>query len=916
MEKSGILFALLLAVVLAACSRPAGETLDRAQASLDSGSYREAVIDLKSVLQAEPDNARARWLLGRAYIAIEDGEGAEKELRRAQALGVDDDAVVPLLAQALLMQNKSDDVLGLAFTAPGSAESAAELDASKGFAHLAKGDAAAAAEHIGDAIRQAPDAPFVQLANAAFLAQQGEIDRSKVVLRSLVESDPDNGRAWSMLGKILYGEKAYGDAEDAYSNAIKHRVNNAGDRLQRGFSRLAKNDLAGAARDAEHLQEHAPRLPQVEYLAGRVAFHQGRFADALESFEKAYEQNGKHFQTVFLFAMTSLLQGHDERALGLAEQAYTLYPRHIPTRKLLARLYLQRDQGVGAEQLLSPIVASMPDDTDAKELLAASLMQQGRADEATGLLEAVASKRPDDAKAQLRAGIGLIASEQGASGAEAMQRAVELAPGDREVVTAAVASLLRANRAADALGIAQRFVQRSAQDPAAWNLLGHAQMSAGEDAKARESFAHVLTLAPGDPSASSKLVDLAMRDGDLVGAQGYLQRSLGQHPDDPNLLYRQGLLLQAQGDTNQAHMRFEQAVRSGQSPLPAHVAYANSLIARGEPAEALRVLADVDKDRDISVALTRADAHAALSEFAEARRILETLRSRTPDLPGLASRLARIYAQMGDRAALGEAVERALAEQPDDTRVRLVKVMLLAMEGDFAAAETLLETSGLPDDDAALLSARLFLERSRGDKAKEVAAARRLLAVQPSTANALALAAAQTRAGDAAAAAGGLERWIAGRPTDVAALRSLADIYVGDGKIEHAMATWESIVEIEPDNVVALNNLAWYSREKDPSRGLGYAERAFREAPESPAVLHTYSDALARAGNPDLALRTIDAAVKKSGGQAAFRLRRAEILETLGRRQDAIDATRSLLQEDLPTSVRDEAASLLARWDP
>ena len=68
--KHGSIIALTLAVVvtLAGCG-PKGEQLyARAEKSLAAGDSRYAVIDLKSLLQDEPQNASARTLLGTRLV--------------------------------------------------------------------------------------------------------------------------------------------------------------------------------------------------------------------------------------------------------------------------------------------------------------------------------------------------------------------------------------------------------------------------------------------------------------------------------------------------------------------------------------------------------------------------------------------------------------------------------------------------------------------------------------------------------------------------------------------------------------------------------------------------------------------------------------------------------------------------------
>ncbi len=62
---------LLLLVALSACEDPSAEEfIRRAEAYRQEGNVAASIIELKNALQKEPRNARARFLLGRSYLAV------------------------------------------------------------------------------------------------------------------------------------------------------------------------------------------------------------------------------------------------------------------------------------------------------------------------------------------------------------------------------------------------------------------------------------------------------------------------------------------------------------------------------------------------------------------------------------------------------------------------------------------------------------------------------------------------------------------------------------------------------------------------------------------------------------------------------------------------------------------------------
>ena len=95
--------AALLMGGLSSCSKTqtAQALVAEAQQYQQKGDLKAAIIQLKNVLQKNPDDAEARYLLGTIYYETGDPKSAEKELRRALSLGMSPDKVLPRLREDL-----------------------------------------------------------------------------------------------------------------------------------------------------------------------------------------------------------------------------------------------------------------------------------------------------------------------------------------------------------------------------------------------------------------------------------------------------------------------------------------------------------------------------------------------------------------------------------------------------------------------------------------------------------------------------------------------------------------------------------------------------------------------------------------------------------------------------------------------
>ena len=127
------------------------------------------------------------------------------------------------------------------------------------------------------------------------------------------------------------------------------------------------------------------------------------------------------------------------------------------------------------------------------------------------------------------------------------------------------------------------------------------------------------------------------------------------------------------------------------------------------------------------------------------------------------------------------------------------------------------------------------------------------------------------------------------------------------------MLQCREILKLEPDNIVALNNLAWYLLESDPKESMQYAERAVALAPDSSAVLDTLALAQLENKKLDEARKTIDRALNISPKSADIRFHEAKIRAAEGDSSGAIVAITSLLNRDEDFSQRDEAEAFLEK---
>lgn len=192
--------------------------------------------------------------------------------------------------------------------------------------------------------------------------------------------------------------------------------------------------------------------------------------------------------------------------------------------------------------------------------------------------------------------------------------------------------------------------------------------------------------------------------------------------------------------------------------------------------------------------------------------------------------LARVYEAAGQPQNIERAWREAVARFPKDGTAHWRLINLLAAARNYTAALAAFEASQkeLPDDPRLLVTGSLVHARM-GQLPPALALAQRAATLSPADPMVrLQLAILQDQSGEAAAAA----------------------------------TSYRAVLASQPDNPVALNNLATIEAERDPPTAVGLARRARALLPENADVADTLGWALLRAGRSSEAVSAMTEALK------------------------------------------------------
>jgi arylsulfatase A-like enzyme/Flp pilus assembly protein TadD len=298
---------------------------------------------------------------------------------------------------------------------------------------------------------------------------------------------------------------------------------------------------------------------------------------------------------------------------------------------------------------------------------------------------------------------------------------------------------------------------------------------------------------------------------------------------------------------------------------------------------------------------------------AEAEQILVALRAEDPSNVKVLERLA-LLKRLDERwAEVAELCEEIVRRNPADGTMRKNLAFAKHRLGDRAAALRGYRdaVAATPDDaDAWALLGSLLSEDGAHQEAVEALSRAAELAPQDAAARAE-LARAREASGDTAGALADYDRALALDPGSEEAVNGKALLLSHSGHPREAVDVLRAGLRQAPDDIEALNNLAWILADEsiDPSEAFTVAARVAQLAPDDPAVLDTHGWASIRAGRPADGLESLHKAYELTR-DAEVRAHLGIALAETGRTADGRAHVRAAVSE------RPELAEIpeVAKW--
>lgn len=903
------------ACLLAACSEKPDVLLNSAKAYLAKHDNKAAIIQIKNALQVNPNLPDGRFLLGSALLEGGDATGAEAELRKSMELQYSMNAVVPELAKSILAQGKSKVVTDeFSDTRLEQATAQASLQHTMALAYAMQGQTDKYESSLESALQADPGFGPALLERARQLTNKRDFEGAQALIDSVITKSPDSYEAWKLKGDIYGMEQGKADAaRDAYQKAVALKPDFLAAQGALIMVLLQQTDFGGASAQLEKMKVLAPNHPQTQYLAALMAYHKKNFKEASEQVQAALKAAPNHAAALQLAGVSELRQNHLPQAQAFLGKALEVQPTLQMARRSLIVAYLRSGQIAKAMEALLPGLQQAASDPALAPLAGEVYLRSGNLAKAQEYFAQASTQDPQNGNK--KTSLALVHLMRGGK-ENAYEELREISATDTGATAdlALISAYLGRKDYGKARTAIDTLEKKQATKALPPYLRAQVFVAMHNPTEARAQLERAVLLEPTFFPASAMLAALDLNDGKPADARRRFDALLLKDPKNGQaLLALADVAVRTGASNDEVGKLLGNAVAANPSDVKARLLlidfYLHNKDLKGASSAAQNAAASLPNESQILDALGRTqkasgDFNQALATY---RKMLELL----PQSPLPLWKLADIQMAMKDKDAAINSLRKALDVQPDFPEAQRALIALYVSDKKYPDALDVaraVQKQHPKKDVGYILECDIHAAGGQWDAAAQ---ALRAGLVQISTTTlAIKLHYVLQAAEKGAEADRFALSWKKDHPKDVAFVFYLGDQALAGKDYSNAERHYASVVAQQPNNPLALNNLAWVGAKLKRDGAIAYAERAVTLAPNEPMFMDTLATLRSEKGDYARALDLETRALALQPQNRLLMLNLAKIHFRAGKKELAKKSLDDLIRATHEDAVPGEVAAL------
>ena len=721
------------------------------------------------------------------------------------------------------------------------------------------------------------------LASGDRYSAEGKYRDAAIQYENSLKADKNYAPAHFALAKAYLHMGSFAAAFREFSRTVDLQPTNYEARIDMGTMLLTAGKVDDADKQAQAALAGDPKNPDVHSLLSAIAYRRGDTKKAVDeinqaikldpnraafwdnlgvlqskdptqrsaaeaSFKKAVAVNPKSVDAHIALSRFYAGNGQFPQAQQAGQDAINADPKSLAARSNLAQIYLQEGNASQAESVLRQASQDLSNDPQAVRVLADYYMSTNQYDKARNEFASLVAKYPKNHNLKRGYLRALIQVHDYNTAKTVSDQLLKEDPKDSENVALNGIVLLNQGRAGDAVNALQDGAKNFPQDTFIQYWLGVAALQNGNPSLAQRSFLKVISLKPNAVDALDQLALLAERQGDMSLLSSVAQKSITAMPKFVGGYVWRAIAEMHQGSISNAETDLQTAIRIAPTSPQAYYELGRIRFAQ--------------------------------KRFPEGQALLEKALQYDPNMVGALHLLLTYDLYRKQPAAAFARLNAQIQKSPNNS---------------------------------SLLDMLAGLQLSQNQLSQAEATAQKAMKMNPADANAMTLfTEVAVRSGKVADAISASQSWVNAHPNDANAIASLGMLQEASGNRQQAQADYQRALQINPQQPLAANNLAYLMLEEggNVDVALSLAQTARQAMPNSPNTADTLAWAYYYKGTYGFARDLLENALKENPNSATMQYHLGMVYAKLSDKSNAAEHLKKAIQlgKGTPTAASAQSA--------
>lgn len=527
-------------------------------AYIAKGDFQQATDYFEQAAALQPDSG-IRTQLAISHIASGDTDKGVSELRSVVELDPEFARADYLLALIYLRQGKFDEALATAERLAEGPSAPIALNL-MGAAYEGKGmpDKARGEYQRALSINSDYQTPALNVARLDFL--QGDVEAAKSQYEAVLDADPDNGSALGALAQIALKQGRTADAVKLLERSRRSHPKMVDARLLLAEHYLKSGKVSEALSVASEAYEIAPQHPSTLLVLGQAHLVSQNYAGAASMFDELLSQNPQLARARYYQGVARARLGDIEGARSSLQQALELEPELLDAKANLGALALAVGDVETALEIALELQTDDPSRVDGYVLHGDALMQQGSPALAREAYEKALAISPQSATV-IKAAVARRTMGSADDAYRFLHKWTDQHPADAAVRLALAGAYHSAGETANAAKQYEQVLEANPDSVLALNNLAWIYYDS-QNERALDLAKRAYEQAPDRGEIADTYGWLLVEAGQLEQGLALLEKAVTQVPDNLDIRYHWAASLARSGDSTEAHRELKQLLQN------------------------------------------------------------------------------------------------------------------------------------------------------------------------------------------------------------------------------------------------------------------------------------------------------------------------------------------------------------------